>query len=341
MAIDSLPSLRRHLKWAMEVEHATIPPYLCALYSIPSGSNAEAATLLRSVVMEEMLHLTLAANVLNAVGGTPHVDHKSFVPRFPGPLPHSDDRFKVELLPLSEKAVDIFLRIEKPSPPGAKPQGNRFATIGQFYEAVEQALKDLTNELGEAKVFSGKASLQVPPGMWYYGGGGDVIVVHDLESALHALHEITEQGEGFDHTIVDGDAQFNDVDELAHYFRFEELRRGRRFLATDSPQTGPTGDELPMDWSAVLPMYPNPRTRDYLAHPTIHRQMVKFNRIYTRLLRQLQRAFTGTPDALRDGAAIMYELRYQAEALMRIPSPLHRGRTIGPPFEFDPGEGEP
>ena len=341
MAIDSLPDLRRHLRWAMKVELSTIPPYLCALYSIPRGSNVEAATLLRSVVMEEMLHLTLAANVLNAVGGKPHLDISSAVPRYPRPLPHSDDRFKVELLPLSLKAVEIFLRIEKPSPPGARPQGDRYATIGQFYEAVEQALTELTHKLGAEKVFTGKAHRQVPPGMWYYGGGGDVIVVHDLESALRALHEITEQGEGLDHTIVDGDAQFNDVDELAHYFRFEELRRGRRFLATDTPQTGPTGDELPVDWRAVLPMQPNPSRADYVDHPTIHRQMVKFNRIYTRLLRQLQQAFTGTPEVLRDGVATMYALRYQAEALMRIPSPLYEGRTVGAPFEFDDGEGEP
>ena len=87
-----------------------------------------------------MLHLTLAANVLNAVGGTPHLDRPSFVRRYPHPLPHSDERFKVSLLPLSLEAVEIFLRIEKPAPPGAKPQGNRYTTIGQFYEAVEQAL---------------------------------------------------------------------------------------------------------------------------------------------------------------------------------------------------------
>lgn len=335
MAIDSLPDLRRHLRWAMKVELSTIPPYLCALYSIPSGSNLEAQTLLRSVVMEEMLHLTLAANVLNAVGGKPRVDSPSFVPRYPRPLPHSDKRFKVSLRALTPKAVETFLRIEKPAPPGAPPEGDHYETIGQFYEAVEQGLTDLTHKLGETKVFRGKSERQVPAGMWYYGGGGDVIEVHNLETALHALHEITEQGEGLDHTIVDGDAAFNDVDELAHYFRFEELRLGRRFVATDTPQTGPTGDELPMDWSAVLPMHPNPRSAEYEGYPTIHRQMVRFNRIYTRLLRQLQRAFTGEAHLLREGANTMYELRYQAELLMRIPSPIYEGENCGPPFEFD------
>lgn len=68
MPITDLPDLHRHLQWALQVEHTTIPPYLCALHSIPDGYNVEAATVIRSVVMEEMLHMTLVANVLNAVG---------------------------------------------------------------------------------------------------------------------------------------------------------------------------------------------------------------------------------------------------------------------------------
>jgi hypothetical protein len=29
--IDTLDSLREHLQWAIDLEHATLPPYLCAL----------------------------------------------------------------------------------------------------------------------------------------------------------------------------------------------------------------------------------------------------------------------------------------------------------------------
>jgi hypothetical protein len=61
MAIENIESLRRHLQWAMQIEHGTLPPYLCALYSIKQGPNAEAAEVVGSVFMEEMLHLTLAA----------------------------------------------------------------------------------------------------------------------------------------------------------------------------------------------------------------------------------------------------------------------------------------
>ena len=55
----------------MELEHATIPPYLTALYSIHPTPTPTPPHILRVVAVEEMLHLTLVANVLNAVGGSP------------------------------------------------------------------------------------------------------------------------------------------------------------------------------------------------------------------------------------------------------------------------------
>lgn len=39
----SLEELRSHLQTAIEIEHATIPTYLCALYSIKDGTNTFAA----------------------------------------------------------------------------------------------------------------------------------------------------------------------------------------------------------------------------------------------------------------------------------------------------------
>jgi len=69
--IDSIESLREHLQWAVEIEHSTLPPYLCALYSLDPARNPAAVEVVTSVFVEEMLHLTLAANLLNAVGGKP------------------------------------------------------------------------------------------------------------------------------------------------------------------------------------------------------------------------------------------------------------------------------
>ncbi|MFN4089492.1 MAG: ferritin-like domain-containing protein, partial [Alphaproteobacteria bacterium] len=67
-AIRDVASLHRHLYAAMQLEHATIPPYLTALYSIHPGTNREAWHVIRTVAVEEMLHLTLVGNVMNAVG---------------------------------------------------------------------------------------------------------------------------------------------------------------------------------------------------------------------------------------------------------------------------------
>src|SRR5262245_35167673 len=71
--IATLESLRQHLQWAIELEHCTIPPYLCALYSLDAVRNPEACEVVASVFVEEMLHMALAGNLLNAVGGHPRL----------------------------------------------------------------------------------------------------------------------------------------------------------------------------------------------------------------------------------------------------------------------------
>src|SRR5580692_7493601 len=111
MAITTVESLRRHLQWAIELEHATLPPYLCALYSIEEGSNEDAVEVIHSVFMEEMLHLTLAANILNAIGGSPQIDVPSILPSFPAYLPHSNQAFEVSLRKFSPEALETFLMI--------------------------------------------------------------------------------------------------------------------------------------------------------------------------------------------------------------------------------------
>jgi Ferritin-like len=61
--IPTLEGLLEHLQWAIELEHFTLPPYLCALYSLDAVHNPEASEVVASVLVEEMLHMTLAANV--------------------------------------------------------------------------------------------------------------------------------------------------------------------------------------------------------------------------------------------------------------------------------------
>ena len=80
---QGIRQLQTWLQEAIEIEHATIPPYFTAWLSIKEGHNQESSEIIKSVLIEEMLHLTLAANMLNAVGGHPDLVHPQFVPRYP------------------------------------------------------------------------------------------------------------------------------------------------------------------------------------------------------------------------------------------------------------------
>ena len=67
------------LQTAIELEHSTIPVYLTALYSIKPNANREVAALIRSVVIEEMLHMALACNILISIGGSPSIGQPGFI----------------------------------------------------------------------------------------------------------------------------------------------------------------------------------------------------------------------------------------------------------------------
>jgi hypothetical protein len=52
---SSPAQLYRYLQSAVKLEHSTIPPYLTAMFSVKPGVNHEIGTLIRSIVVEEML----------------------------------------------------------------------------------------------------------------------------------------------------------------------------------------------------------------------------------------------------------------------------------------------
>jgi len=337
MPVNTLDDLREHLQWAIELEHSTLPPYLCALYSIKPGTNAAAVSVITSVFIEEMLHMTLAANVMNAVGGTPVLNGPTFVPRYPAYLPHSANAFQVSLEPFSPAALETFMKIERPEDKDAPSEAEAYDTIGQFYQALEEGLKKLCDELGEARVFTGDPKRQILPDTFRYSGSGRVIAVYDLASALAAIDEIEEQGEGLKHAEVwDGDRDMfhPEREEVAHYFRFMELARGRSFRRGDTPASGPSGAPLELDWAAVYPMRPNPRTQDFHGGSAIVAAMSAFNLAYSDLLRDLHRAFNGERERLARTLPAMMQLKTMAQQLMQMPA--EDGRTAGPSFEYMP-----
>jgi hypothetical protein len=341
--IQDVQGLQRHLEAALQLEHATIPPYLTALYSIRPGTNAEAAQIIRTVAVEEMLHLTLVANVLNAVGGEVDLTRPGFVPSYPAYLPDGETDFSVDLRRFSPEAVETFLRIERPASQNdgtirtlardPHPNGieagwvdpdsdEHFYSIGEFYMAIESGLRLLHAQMGD-RLFSGDPTKQIGP-EYYYSGGGGLIEVHDLETALAALQLIAEQGEGVD------DHTFDEDGEIAHYYRFHQLVAGRYYQPGDAAHH-PTGAPVPVDWEAVYPVRTNARLADF--PPALRDKAAAFNADYGRFLRSLTEAFGGAPERFTEAVGDMFRLKDGFGQLIR--TPLGAGETAAPTFEID------
>jgi Ferritin-like len=358
--IATLQELRAHLQYAIGLELTTVPTYLCALYSIDDGANTAAYETIQSVVLEEMLHMALAANVLNGIGGVPStgpVDGgPSPVPVYPTKVSYIDRIPEIHLMPFTPAAIEEFLAIEFPDEPSASV-GEQYASIGAFYAAIETGLQHLCPPEVFAEARVSRAGCQLGP-QHYYGGAGTLIEVSDLKSALAALAEIVREGEGVpsevlantaEHHLLDGARtpgrlpraySVDDLDQLpfgwkmySHYARFAEVQAGRHYLPDQLIGEEPRGDVLPIDWRAVRPMAPDPTAQQYAGTPA-YAPLMAFNQGYTDLVDAVYRSFNGTPAALGEAVRLMYALKYQAVALMHTPSPLHPGQTLGPPFEY-------
>ncbi len=337
-SIDSVDDLRKHLQWAIELEHATLPSYLCALYSLDPQQNSDAFALIGGVFVEEMLHLGLAANVMNAVGGHPRLDSPAVLRPYPRPLPHGDRSFELSLAPFDVEALESFLRLERPAGSGAPAEAEHYETIGQFYTAIEDGLSKLCAELGEHAVFSGDPARQVHAGAFRHTTGR-LSAVDSLSTALAALAEIVDEGEGNGRDQVwddDPDVVHPERSAVAHYYRFEELKRGRRYQAGDTPKTGPTGEVVSLDFDAVLPMRRNPRLADHPVDHPIRVAQHRFNVAYSSVLNQLEQAYNGSPTTLPEAVRTMYALKIQAAALMQMPD--GDDYVAGPTFDYVPVE---
>lgn len=111
--------LQELLQLAVLIEHSTIPPYLTAMYSIKDGTNALPSQIIRSVAIEEMLHMIMVCNVLNAIDITPSVNKPQNYPVYPMKLPLNVD-FYVNLEKFSTNSIATFIAIESPSNPTVK-----------------------------------------------------------------------------------------------------------------------------------------------------------------------------------------------------------------------------
>lgn len=339
------------LQKAVELELGTIPPYVTAFASIHPRANREAAAIIHSVFMEEMLHMLLAGNVFVAVGGRPRLDATT-VPGYPLELKFEgklfrDRAFPVNLTRFSPDAIATFKQIELPdgwpTPPEFALKRKKLdiegQTIGEFYRGIQKMLADLCETYGEAAVFDGPPSHQLGEAFYWYGGGKP-IEVKCLDTANAALDLIIEQGEGSGGSIDDGDGvAFGQRDEVAHYFRFNEIACQRRYAPGDAPHDPPSGEPFAVDYDAVYPIIENPKPDTYAPGSPLALLDDEFNRTYSMMLHQIGEAMGGEPKilytAIENG---MHRLARLARAMMQRPIPGADGLNGTPSFRWvDPG----
>jgi len=332
--------LRKLLQKALELEIFTIPPYLTALYSIKEDSNAESVKIIQSVVMEEMLHATLIANIMNAVGATPLVSHQlsgAALKRcyYPSKVPHVNMNLEISLSHFSKEVIKDFRSIEAPEKPEEWKESARrqeIHSIGHLYEIVLDHLITLTNDLGEDVIFSGHRERQIGPEQ-YYGAAGRVIRVHGLTDAKTVISEVAQQGEGrVELSNLTGDElRFHQPDEVAHYYRFEQILAERYYDRYDDLSLSPSGPRLLVDWSGVYKIRPFSRMNS-ACPPGLDELLETFERSYCELLNLIHKGFNGSPEALSESTVTMQKLKYQTVSLMQVE--VGNGETCSPPFWF-------
>ena len=152
--IETLDDATELLQMAIELEFSTLPPYLYALHSIRPDANAVAAGRIQAVAMEEMVHMCLACNILNALGTSPTITAATY----PGPLPGGitgggEEPLIIHLYPFSKDAMAQAMAIEEPEGGPidfphelALEAAPTFMTIGQFYNHLDSFLATLQPE---------------------------------------------------------------------------------------------------------------------------------------------------------------------------------------------------
>lgn len=311
----SVADARSMLQTAIGVEFGTLPPYLYALFSIPPGKNLAAAARVRSVAMQEMIHMCLACNILNAIGGKP----KLKPPVYPGPLPGDigppgGEPLTIHLLPFSEDAMAQGMAIEEPEKPIKFPvvegmfaaEAAQAVTIGQFYQMLDQLLSTLSpgdwkpgrNQIDDSQFFAGQ-----------------LFPINSYKDAQKAIAEIVSEGEGA------ADSPLDFQHEVAHYYRFGECYHNKVLTKAKTKKGYAWGPEsLGIIWKDVYPAIPDPGKHDFSKEPAAAQAaQTACNQAYSQMIDELQKAVNGDTGRLGNAVRAMFDLRTSAQVAMTTP----------------------
>ena len=307
----SVPAADRDMEWlksamqsAIELEHATLPLYLSSMFSL-KVQNYTTYNLIRSVAMEEMVHMAIACNILAAIGGTPQIG--KLAPKFPGQgLPGGAEPDLVAVLAkLSPQQVRNFMRLELPTflvPEEYRDE--KYPTIGAIYAAIRQAITDNADAV-RAAVKKGGSSNQVGDNIGFttikYSEGTDPVAQLDA-----GINEIIEQGEGSPTRTLHAGA--GSEGELSHYGKYAEISYGARYQLPDPPVelTPETEPEFfkgyPLPWPEVTNTLavPSDGYEKILAMDPdageVKQKLLGFDQTYTGIMTDLEQMWNGPAD---------------------------------------------
>lgn len=329
--ITTKEELIDYLQTAIQVEHATLPLYLTAMWSL-KNNNGDHHKILFGIAIQEMLHLAIVCNLLKALGECPLiVPPAATIPVFPGQIPGLDvSDFMtgdIALEPFSRFECDkkcrikLFMRIERPEKGDIDPamcgtgagramaQVPKFYTIGEFYDVIIQGIKTLAASNSICFNGSGQVTLGFP-------GFEELTVISSKEQAVSKLMLIQQQGEGTCATQASGSGQ----EELAHYYRFKQIVEEMKYSwASGKPVLDP---------SQSFPFPSQDQVRRFAPAPLAgYPESAAFDAAYSRMLNGLQSAWDGNPDDLGTTAiTAMYDMSSEAIVLM--------DRGFGPNFHY-------
>lgn len=304
--VYDLQWIRGALQTAIAIEHATMPLYSAAMYSL-EVQNYPAYNTLRSVLMEEMLHMAAACNALAALGGSPRLatlDPGAILDGLPGSIaPTLRGRFAK----LTKRQLDTFMRIESPDAMIAADERDtaRYPTIGSFYRTISAAI--------EANAASVAAAVRAPTRANQVGGNLGYAVIDNtsrtdpVEQLLNSLELIIDQGEGFEGSTLSSGARSQG--ELSHYARFAELRFGHAYSGSRDDADAPSREGQrryfqgpAIEWPVVINTLAVPRD-GYAAilrldpdRMAVTTELRAFDAAYTRMLAALDDAWNGPAD---------------------------------------------
>lgn len=336
--LNSLADAQDRLQTAIAIEFSTLPVYLYAKFSILPGANQGAADSLTAIVGQEMVHMCLACNILNAIGGAPILagtlpDGTVVPPRFPGPLPGDIGGLTVSLLPFSQQAMEQGMAIEEPENPLDIPVANTVLlaaagepqTIGQFYAALDSFLAQLDPDIWAKN--SGRN--QIDDDQYF---AGQLFPVRSYLDAHRAISIIVSEGEGT------RDSPLDFADEVSHYYRFGEVAKNLVLTKADNECGYTWGPgSFGVDWAAAYPAIPDPGQHDFSDDPPAKAAQDLCDRAFTSLVDDLQRAVNGEPDRLGYAVRSMYALKMAADTALTTPL-AGSSQVAGPAFLYTPGQ---